>query len=337
MPIMRENERIVIHRLGESFWDCTQIRREPCAEPGPGEVLIRNHFAGVNGVYDQMMCLDKVEHTRVTPPADTGVEAIGIVEAVGDGVVSPNPGQSVVTVKVGQGYRHWQLSSAEDAIPVPHVAPEVLALIPSGVSALVALEQVGELTTGETVLITAAAGGLGNVMTQLAVEADNHVIAVCGTADKAAWLASVGADRVINYRNESPGAVLASEYADSIDLAMDSVGGDVFDVLVDHLAPRGRLVICGYTSDRHPTALVNSERIYTKLYWKAASIRGFMNFRFAEHGPDARTRLLARYQRGELRPLVDRQQFAGLESVADAVDYLLAGRNLGKVVVDLRD
>jgi NADPH-dependent curcumin reductase CurA len=282
------------------------------------------------------MCLDRVEHTRVVPPADTGVEAIGLVEAVGPGVAAPRPGQPVVTVNVGRAYRYWQICPAETAIPVPDVDPAVLALIPSGVSALVALEQVGNMGAGETVVITAAAGGLGNIMTQLAVKAGNHVVAVCGDARKAEWLGSVGVDRVVNYRSESLPGVLADEYPDRISLAMDSVGGAVFDALVDHLAPHGRLVICGFTSDRLPTERVTAERIYTKLYWKAASVRGFMNYRFAEHAAEARTRLLAWLAGGEIQPLVDQRRFSGLESVVDAVEYLLAGQNLGKVIVDLR-
>jgi NADPH-dependent curcumin reductase CurA len=291
----------------------------------------------VNAVYDQMMCLDRVEHTRVMPPADTGVEAIGIVEEVGPGVTTPRPGDAVVTVNVGRAYRRWQLCAAESAIPVPEVHPEILALIPSGVSALVALEQVGEIRSGETVLITAAAGGLGNVMTQLAVRAGNHVVALCGDARKAAWLESAGVDRVINYRKESLEVVLAKHYADRLDLVMDSVGGEVFDALVEELAPRGRLVVCGFTSDRLPTERVTAERIYTRLYWKAASVRGFMNYRFAEYAPAAREQLLALRERGELLPLVDPTEFKGLRAVADAVEYLLSGANLGKVLVDLTD
>ena len=334
---MRENERIVIHRIGASFRECTRIVTDSCRAPQAGEILVRNHFAGVNAVYDQMMCLDRVEHTRITPPADTGVEAIGVVEEVGPGVTALSAGDPVVTVNVGRAYRHWQLCPAESAIPVPEVHPEILALIPSGVSALVALEQVGELGSGETVLITAAAGGLGNVMTQLAVLAGNHVVALCGDARKAAWLESAGVDRVINYREESVEDILAADYADQLDLVMDSVGGEVFDALVRQLAPRGRLVVCGFTSDRLPTERVNDERIYTRLYWKAASIRGFMNYRFAEHAPAAREKLLALRSAGELLPLVDSTAFNGLEAVADAVEYLLSGANLGKVVVDLRD
>lgn len=334
--MMKENRKIVIKEIGASFRECTEIVHEPVGEPGPGELLVRNHFVGVNGVYDQMMCLDRVEHATVVPPADTGVEAVGIVEACGNGVRAFQPGDPVATMNVGTAYREWQLCEAGNAISIPAASPEILALIPSGVSALVALERVGEMRSGEIVCITAACGGLGNVMTQLAVAEGNHVIAICGSDEKAAWLDSIGVARVIQYRKESVARVLADEYPDRLDLVMDSVGGEIFDALVENLAPLGRLVVCGYTSDRVPTASVDQERIYTKLYWKAASVRGFMNYRFAQYAPDARERLLAMLASGTIVPLVDLSQFRGLEAIADAVEYLLSGQNNGKVVVDLR-
>ncbi len=333
---MKHNHKIVIQRIGDSFRDCTEIVSEPVSGPGTGEVLIRHQFVGVNGVYDQMMCLDRVEHTRVTPPADTGVEAIAVVEACGDGVKDFKPGDAVAIVKAGFAYRQRQICAATELIKVPEASPRMLALIPSGVSALLALEKVGELRSDEVVCITAAAGGLGNIAVQLAVNAGNHVIAVCGEERKAEWLRSIGVDRVVQYRREDLAAVIKAEYTDQLDLVLDSVGGVCFDTLVNNLAPHGRLVACGYTSDRLPTAQVLEERIYTRLYWKAASVRGFMNYRFAEFADDARQRLIAMTLDGRITPLVDDSEFLGLESVADAVEYLLAGRNLGKVVVNVR-
>lgn len=333
---MQQNRKIIIRRIGGSFRECTEIVAEPWHDPGEGELLIRHHFAGVNGVYDQMRCLDRVEHTRVIPPADTGVEAVGIIEACGSGVDGFEVGSAVATMTAGAGYREWQICTPATAIAVPEASREILALIPSGVSALVALQRVGEMSSGETVCISAAAGGLGNIMTQLAVNAGNHVIAICGSDEKAERLRNFGAARVVQYRRESVAEVLRDEYPDRIDLAMDSVGGALFDVLVDNLAPFGRLVVCGFTSDRLPTARVEQERIYTKLYWKAASVRGFMNYRFAGYAEDARKRLLEMLAAGTIVPLVDATEFKGLESVADAVEHLLAGRNLGKVIADLR-
>lgn len=175
------------------------------------------------------------------------------MEAVGRGVTRFAVGDAVATVRVGQAYRQYQLCPEAEATALPEATPQWLAIIPSGVSAVVALEQVGQMASNETVCITAAAGGLGHVMTQWAIAAGNHVIAVCGSDAKAQWLRSIGAVRVIQYRRESLADALNTEYPDALNLAMDSVGGVVFDALLEQLAPHGRLVVCGYTSDRLPT------------------------------------------------------------------------------------
>ncbi len=334
--MMEENRKIVIQKTGEAFRDATAVVTADVPQPSADEVVIRNHFAGVNGIYDQMMCFDRIDHMTIKTPADTGVEACGVVSAVGSNVTGIEVGMPAATVIVGKGYAHYQCCNAEDVIRIPAATAEVLALIPSGVSALLALEKVGEMGSGERVCITAAAGGLGNVMVQLAVKAGNEVIAVCGSDEKADILRSLGVARVIQYRRESVRDIIESEYKDSLDLVMDSVGGELYDILLENLAPFGRLVICGFSSDRLPTEIVNQERIYTKLYWKAASVRGFMNYRFQEYAADARARLLAMLADGEITPLLDSGDFCGLESVADAVERLLAGKNSGKVIVDLR-
>ncbi|MEM7706353.1 MAG: zinc-binding dehydrogenase [Pseudomonadota bacterium] len=329
-----QNQQIFIERVGESFRDCTQIKSTQVSEPGANEVLIRHHFAGVNAIYDQMLCADRVDHLEVKPPMAAGVEAIGTVVAAGGDVSKVQVGDAVASI--GGGYCLYKCCDQSQVIAVPEASDRILALIPSGVSALLALELTGEMKPGDTVLITAAAGGFGNIATQLAVAAGNHVIAVCGDDRKAAWLGQQGVARVINYRRESLAEVLANEYPDALDLALDSMAGETFDTILEQLAPHGRLVVYGQSSDRLPPAKVFQERVYTRLYWKAASVRGFMNYRFAEHFPAARERLFREVARGALKPLLDTEPFIGLAAVADAADRQLAGQNLGKVFVDLR-
>ncbi|MCS6948159.1 MAG: zinc-binding dehydrogenase, partial [Steroidobacteraceae bacterium] len=147
-------------------------------------------------------------------------------------------------------------------------------------------------------------------------------------------LRALGCDRVVNYRDENLRAVLEREYPRGIDIAYDSVGGEVFDAFLDHLAKRGRLIVSGHTSDfDQPVEHIAQPRIYRKLYWKSASVRGFQNQAFPEFFDEAARRLLAWHAAGRIRVLVDPRPFHGLESVADAEEYLLSGQNLGKVVV----
>ncbi|MEM7281907.1 MAG: zinc-binding dehydrogenase [Pseudomonadota bacterium] len=328
--------RLIITKLGNTFANCTELEDFQVPAPGVGELLVRNHFAGINGIYDQMMCYDRIDHTHTRIPSTCGVEAVGVVEAVGGEVSEFSVGDCVSTVKVGNGYTTHHTIAATEAWTIPAAEARYVCLNPSGVSALLALERVGELQTSDVVCISAAAGGLGNMMTQVAIANGNHVVALCGDDKKADWLTGLGAHRVIRYRQESAAEVLSGEYKDSLDVAMDSVGGSVFDAMLDNLAPHGRLVICGFTSDRLPTEKVIDERIYTRLYWKAASVRGYMNYRFAEYFGPALEKLIEMTTQGAIKPLVHTPMLNGLESVAEGVELLLAGKTMGKAVVDLR-
>ncbi len=334
--MMQPYRKIVIQRLTGEIRSSIGIVEAPWRDPGPGQIVIRNRYAGVNGIFDQNLCRNTVRYVDVAPPFDMGVEAIGEVVALGERVDGIRIGDAVATVKLGCAYRDYQVVDVGKAIRVREASPEILALIASGVSAMVALERIADMKSGETVAVSAAAGGLGQFVMQLAKRAGNHVIALTGSDHKAALLRELGADRVVNYRSESLRAVLANEYPRGLDIAYDSVGGEIFDAFLDHLAMYGRLIVSGHTSDfDKPVEDVPHPRAYHKLYWKSASIRAFQNPAFPQYFDDAARRILDLYYRGELRALIDPTPFDGLEAAADAVEYQLAGRNAGKVVLKL--
>jgi NADPH-dependent curcumin reductase CurA len=202
---------------------------------------------------------------------------------------------------------------------------------------LLALDHIGALREGETVAISAAAGGLGHFMVQLAVQRGCHVIGVCGGAKKADFVRSLGAHRVIDHHAHAVADMLATEYKDRLDVAVDTVGGKIFDAFLDNIAPHGRLVVGGAAADLEGRPeIVTGPRIAHKLYYKGASVRGFMNGLLPELWPQARARLFALYETGQLRVVFDDQAFAGLSGVFDAVEHLLSGKSMGKVCVDLQ-
>lgn len=327
--------RIVLQRFAERFTDAIEIVETPLTLPRTGEILVRNHWAGVNGVFDDRLARNRVDYMPVTPPVDIGIECVGEVVAVGDGVDTLGVGDAVATTRLGNGYREYLCVPAADAIAIAEPSPEILTLIPTGISALVALEQVAELRTGETIVISAAAGGLGHLLVQLARLKGAHVVALAGTEEKCAAVADLGAHRVLNYRSENLDAIFRQDYPRGFDVAYDTVGGPIFDLFLDHVAVRGRVICSGYTADIEDPEIVSRTRIYTKLYWKSASVRGFMNPLFPEFHADAARRLLRMYADAQLRVLVDKRDFRGLEAVPRAIAHLLAGRNLGKVVLRL--
>jgi NADPH-dependent curcumin reductase CurA len=335
---MRASYRAIrLERFAPSFRLAADIVTLEGHSPGPGEIAVSNHWCGVNGIFDTQIARNAVDYVSVALPTLTGVEAIGTVTAVGEGVADFAVGDAAMTVRFGGGYREVNIAPAAAFAKAPAPSRAYLTLASTGVSALLALEQAGQLRDGETVAVSAAAGGLGHLIVQLAKLRGCRVVAVCGGPDKADFVRGLGADRVIDYRSESVADILAQEFRDALDVAIDTVGGAIFDAFLDNLAPHGRLVAAGAATDLNgQPEIVTAPRIVHKLYYKAASVRGFMNGLLAEHWPDARAKLFALYADDRISVTFDSVDFAGLPRVYDAVERLLSGQSMGKVVVDLR-
>lgn len=327
-------KKLVAKQFAQDFKSAIEIVELPIPKPTPSEIVIRNKFAGVNAGFDTLICRGEVSYINLTPPFDLGVEAVGEVVAVGNNVEDLQVGDAVVTTERGGGYREYQAINANLAFKVREATPEILTLMPTGVSALVALEQVGEMKSQEVVLVTAAAGGTGHIAVQLAKLAGNHVIGSCGSDAKGQLLRELGCDRVINYRTEDLNQVLKQEYPNGVNLVFDCVGRQVFDTCLDNLAVRGRLVVVGFISEyANNFEQVTQPRIYQKLFWKAASVRGFLMPLYKEYMVEARDRLLDLFYTDKLKVAIDPTQFNGVESIPAGVEYLLSGQNCGKVVV----
>lgn len=326
--------KLIAKNLSHDFKSAVEIVEADIPHLSANQVLIRNKYAGINAGFDTLSCRGEIPYINLTPPFDLGVEAVGEILAVGSEVKDLQIGDAVATTVRGGGYREYQVLDAKLAVKIREVNPEILTLMPTGVSALVALEKVGEMQSNEVVLVTAAAGGTGHIAVQLAKLAGNHVIGICGSDAKVNLLKELGCDRPINYRQENLNTVLQQEYPQGINLVFECVGKETFDTCVDNLAVRGRLVIVGFISEYlNDFELVNQPRIYSKIFWKAASVRGFLMPHYAEFGGEACDRLLNLYYSNKIKVTVDPTEFKGLESIPNAVEYLLSGKNCGKVVV----
>jgi len=325
-------KKLVATTLSSDFREAAEIVEEERPTPGPHEVLVRNRYAAVNAT-DVNISAGRYD-LGGQPPIDLGVEAAGTVVATGDRVRELEAGDAVVTSTLGGGYREYHVVQESNALQVPEASPEVLSIMVSGLTASIALSEVGDLRHDETVLVTAAAGGTGQYAVQLAKQAGNHVVGTCGTDEKADFLEDLGCDRPLNYQSEDVGAVLEEEYPDGIDLIYEAVGGPLFDVCVEHLARHGRLLSIGYVSEyENGPETVERKRIYTSLIGKSASIHGFFLPHFAEHfGPHVK-KLMRMQRSGVLDVRIDDRVFEGVEAVPDAVDYLQSGESMGKVVV----
>ncbi|MEH2349448.1 MAG: zinc-binding dehydrogenase [Nostoc sp.] len=327
-------KKLIAKQFNQDFKSAVEVVEIPISKPAASQVLIQNKFAGVNGGFDTLLCRGDVPYLNLIPPFDLGVEAVGEVIAMGENVKDFQIGDAVITTARGGGYREYQVVDANLAVKVREATPEVLTLIPTGVSALVALEQAGEMKSNEVVLVTAAAGGTGHIAVQLAKLAGNHVIGTCSSEAKARLLRKLGCDRIINYRTENLNQVLKQEYPNGINLIFDCVGKTVFDTCVENLAVRGRLVVVGFISEYvNNIEQITQPRIYHQLFWKAASVRAFLMPHYKEYMAEASDRLLNLFYSRKLKVAVDPTQFNSIESIPAAVEYLLSGKNCGKVVV----
>lgn len=336
-------KKLVVTRLSPNFREAVALRHGvPVPLPGDGDLLVRNRFVGINasdinysaGRYD----------ASVKPPFDIGFEGVGDVVALGlSASADYTVGQAVAYVKAGS-FAEYTVVPAKQAVPLPSVKPEFLTLMVSGATAYISLKELGELSEGQKVLVTAAAGGTGQFAVQLAKKAKCHVIGTCSSDEKGGFLKSIGCDRAINYKTESIESVLRKDYPEGVDVVYESVGGKMFDLAVNSLATKGRLIVIGFiTGYQNPTGLspIKAEVLPAKLLKKSASIRGFfLNHYFSEYKM-ALKHLLKTYEKGELVCEVDlgdmspEGKFTGLESVFRAVDYMYMGKNIGKIVVEL--
>jgi len=152
-------QKLVAVRASNVFREALEIQEAELAPPGEGQIQVAVRYAGVNAA-DYLMAAGRYL-APTPPPYDMGGEAVGVVSAVGPGVTDIREGDAVLAVGVA-GYRTHLTMPAAQAIPVPQASADVLTLGISGLTASIALLEVGQMGRGETVLVTAAAGGTGS-------------------------------------------------------------------------------------------------------------------------------------------------------------------------------
>lgn len=328
-------QKVIVTHFSETIRETLKVVETPFRDPGPNELLVHNYYAGVN-FNDLPHVMGRLPNFS-RPPFDFGLEAIGKVVAVGSHVTEHQVGDAVVTLMIGNGYREYSLIDHKLAWKVNSISPQVMALLVSGARASIALRVAARLKRGGlTVLVTAAISGSGHYAVQLAKMMGNHVIGTCRSEDEANLLAQLGCDRIINRENEDLDTVLGQEYPDGIQVVYDSFGGRIFDICLDHLAPRGRIIVAETLAEHtHHEESVHRLPIYDKLIWKAATIHGFNLLEYAQFILPHTIYLIDLYETGQIRSLIDPVSFVGLGSVADALEHIQRWQNRGKVVIKL--
>lgn len=221
--------------------------------PGPGQVLVKVAAAGVNFI-------DTYFRSGVYPrpvPFGLGSEGAGTVEAVGDGVSDFAMGDRVAWADGNTGsYAEYDVVSADRLVGVPEgVDLETAAgAMLQGMTAHYLTNAVWQVKAGENVLVHAAAGGMGQLLTQLIKAKDARVIGTTSTAEKERIARAAGADEIIRYTevDDLAAEVRALTDGDGVDVVYDGVGKSTFDASLGSLRKRGMLAVFGGASGQVP-------------------------------------------------------------------------------------
>ncbi|MEU7561513.1 quinone oxidoreductase family protein [Streptomyces eurythermus] len=289
------------------------LEEAPVPEPGPGELLVRCAAVGLT-----LPMVRKV--AEAAEPVPLGGEVAGEVVAAGPGVSRFRTGDRVTGLCFGHGYADFAVVREVMASPVPDDAGFVtaIALVRSGLVAYGALEA-ARFAPGESVLVTAAASGVGHLAVQLArARGAGRVVGAVSGAAKADFVRSLGADDCVRYDDDG--------WGEPVDCVLDAVGGELLTPALAALAPHGRLV--AYSSGG------GTIQAYDLLVG-AKSVTGFQMALIARERPELyerwRRELWRLHAEGALRPAVH-GEFA-LEEAEAAHRVITTRANLGKVVL----
>jgi NADPH-dependent curcumin reductase CurA len=300
-------------------------------DPGPGQLLVRNHWMSVDPYMRGRMNDVKsyVPPFALDAPMDGG--AVGQVVASGDERFSE--GQWVLHAL---GWRELALVPADGVRPIdPDLAPPsaylgVLGM--PGLTAWVGLFDIAKLRDGESVFVSAAAGAVGSVAGQLAKVHGCRVVGSAGSAEKVAFLTDeLGFDAAFNYKDGSAHELLPRYAPDGIDVYFDNVGGEQLEAALVALHDFGRVAMCGAISLYNATELPPGPRSIPSVVRKRLTLRGYivsdhfdrLDAFINEVGPLVRDGRL-RYR----ETVVD-----GLANAPNAFIGLLRGENVGKMIV----
>jgi len=202
----------------------------------------------------------------------------------------------------------------------------------NGLTAYFGLLAVGQPKSGETLVVSAAAGATGSIVGQLGKIHGCRVVGIAGTDEKCKWIKDdLGFDAAINYKHPGWKAQLAAATPKGVDINFENVGGEIMQAVLDRMNLHGRVVLCGlisgYTNEDPGLAS------FAQVLIKRLRVEGFIILDYASRFMDAGQKLGMWKMTGKLK---DRQVIVkGLEKAPEAINMLFRGENTGKLIVEL--
>jgi NADPH2:quinone reductase len=319
-----------VRELGEPR-DVLTLAEVPDPEPGPGQLLVRVLGAATN-FPDILMCRGGYQ-VKPALPYTPGIELCGEVVAAGDGVTGFAAGDRVIGGPVSPtgAYAEMALMNAAAAFPAPDGLDdaEAAAFWVTYQTGWFGLHRRAALQAGETLLVHAAAGGVGSGAVQLGKAAGARVIGVAGGPAKADAVRALGADVVID-RHAQDFVEVVKEVTGGrgADVVYDSVGGDTYTRSTKCIAFEGRILIIGFAGGTIQTAALNHALIknyaIVGLHWGLYQSKNPALIR------DCHVQLTKMVAQGSIRPLVSER--LGLDEVPAGLQRLADGDTVGRIV-----
>jgi len=329
---MTGNRRITLARRpdGEVTADCFASDEVEVPVPGPGEALVKVGWLSIDPTIRGWMAMDTyLPAIEIGAPIRSG--------GLGEVIESNNDDYPVGSTVFGMtGWQEYTVVGA-GSNPIPDGIDPTAALSVFGITGLTAyfgLLDVGRPVSGETVLVSGAAGATGSVAGQIAKIKGCRVVGIAGSDEKCAWLTDeLGFDAAINYRTDDIRAAIRAACPNGVDVFFDNVGGDILEAALGSIALRGRVVLCGAIATYNDTSPRPGPNNLSVLISQRGRMEGFIILDYMDRANEAIGELAGWVMNGDVKFAVD--VVDGLDNAPVALDRLFTGANQGKVMVRL--
>ncbi|WP_273454658.1 NADP-dependent oxidoreductase [Nevskia ramosa] len=308
---------------------------ETVAVPAPqdGELLIKIRYISLDPAMRGWMNEGK---SYIKPVAIGEVMRAG---TLGEVIASKHAGFAVGDWVTGtQGVQAYAISDGRGLNKVDSTAaplPTWLnALGMPGMTGYFGLLDVGQPKAGETVVVSAAAGAVGQVVGQVAKIMGCKVVGIAGGQAKCDFVVNeLGFDACIDYKRGPIFPGLAKHCPDGVDIYFDNVGGDILDAVMARLRMRARIIVCGAISQYNNTTPIAGPKNYLSLLVNRARMEGIVVFDWADRYPEAITAIAGWMREGRY---VSREDIVpGIEQFPDTLLKLFRGENFGKLIIEV--
>lgn len=245
-------------------------------------------------------------------------------------------------VSGGLGVQSYWVGAANDKTAALYKVDPRLAPLPKylnalgmpGMTAYFGLLEVGQPKAGETVVVSGAAGAVGQTVGQVAKHKGCRVIGIAGGKDKCDFVVNeLGFDGCIDYKNESVKDGLKTHCPDGVDVYFDNVGGDILDTVLTRINLKARIIICGAISQYNNTTPVKGPANYLSLLVNRARMEGIVVFDYADRYHLGVAEMGKWMQEGSFKTREDIVQ--GLDTFPDTLLMLFEGKNFGKLILQV--